>query len=173
MITTKPKKAPTKKAKAKAAPVTVKGYKGFDKDWKCRGFQFEIGKTYAHKGPVGLCKSGFHFCEAPLDCLNYYSIIDGHFAEVEASGVTDERGNDTKRAGSSIKIGARLSITARFPSSPIAPTPTPSRAPPSCRGSTATRSVRSRPQSSPCGRPIARASRRWARRRFRSRRTRC
>ena len=88
----------------------MKAYKGFDKDWKCRDFQYELGKEFVHEGPVRLCSSGFHFCEAPLDCLSYYNIIDGNFAEIEAEGVTDERENDTKRVGSKISIKTKLSI---------------------------------------------------------------
>ena len=39
----------------------VKGFKGFNEDLTCRGFQYEIGKTYKHNGEVELCRSGFHF----------------------------------------------------------------------------------------------------------------
>ena len=40
----------------------VKGYKGFNQDLTCRGFQYEIGKTYEYNGEIELCSSGFHFC---------------------------------------------------------------------------------------------------------------
>ena len=101
---------PKKTKPATAAPATITAYKGFDANWRCRGYQFEVGKTYHHDGPVKLCEAGFHACEAPLDCLNYYSIIDGEFAAVELSGVSDEREKDTKRVGSSITIKAALNI---------------------------------------------------------------
>ena len=51
----------------------VKGFKGFDKEMKCQGFQFEVGKTYEHEGEVKLCNRGFHFCKNPLDTLDYYN----------------------------------------------------------------------------------------------------
>lgn len=59
----------------------MKGYKGFDKDLKCRDFQYEIGKTY-ETDEAKLCEKGFHFCEAPFDVLNYYAIVDdnGNFS---------------------------------------------------------------------------------------------
>ena len=44
----------------------MKMYKGFDKDLKCRDFQYEIGKTY-EEPTAELCEKGFHACEYPLD----------------------------------------------------------------------------------------------------------
>ena len=90
----------------------MKAYKGFDKDMKCRGFQYEEGQTY--ELPEGekakLCESGFHACEAPLDCFGYYKPYESVYHEVELDGVTDETGDDSKRVGSKIKVGARLDI---------------------------------------------------------------
>ena len=89
----------------------MKLYKGFDKDMKCLGFQFEEGQTYTHDGTPKLCNEGFHACELPLDCLRYYKPSDGSlYREVEMDGVTDERESDSKRVGKVIKIGARISI---------------------------------------------------------------
>ena len=51
----------------------MKLYKGFDKNMKCRDFQYEEGEIYTHPGTPKLCYEGFHACEVPLDCLNYYS----------------------------------------------------------------------------------------------------
>jgi len=91
----------------------MKAYKGFDKDMTCRGFRYEEGKSY--ELPDGetakLCESGFHACEAPIDCLAYYAPADAVYHEVELDGVTDETSDeDSKRVGSKIKIGARLDV---------------------------------------------------------------
>ena len=88
----------------------MKLYKGFNKDMTCRGYQFEEGKTYTHDGDVELCKSGFHACENPLDCFSYYNPAESIFREVEMEEVSPERKGDSKAAGKTIKIGARISF---------------------------------------------------------------
>ena len=87
----------------------MKAYKAFNHDMTCRGFQFEVGKTYTHAGEVSLCNAGFHACEAPLDVLGYYPPT-ALFAEVEMDGVSDEKSSDTKRVGKSITVKAGLNI---------------------------------------------------------------
>jgi len=89
---------------------TIKSYKGFDKDLKCRGFQYEIGKEYEHDGPVEACKSGFHACEAPLDVFAYYAPATSRYCEVEQSGELSRDGDNSKIASSRIKIGAEIGI---------------------------------------------------------------
>jgi hypothetical protein len=65
----------------------MKGYKGFNKELKCRGFQYEVGKTYECKGRVVLCENGFHFCEDPKNIQSYYAdLTTCRYCEVEASG---------------------------------------------------------------------------------------
>ena len=64
----------------------MKGYKAFDKGLICRGFQYEVGKTYKHKGKIGLCESGFHFCKTASDCAEHYDHAISEFAEIEAFG---------------------------------------------------------------------------------------
>ena len=89
---------------------TVKGYKGFDKNLRCRDFQYEIGKEYETER-AELCREGFHFCENPHDVLNYYSAGDGNrFAVVEASEVSDEKGDDSKRVSKRISVKAEISV---------------------------------------------------------------
>ena len=90
----------------------MKAYKGFDKDMKCLGFQFEEGKTYEEK-EANLCKRGFHACLAPLDVLRYYAPCDDNgnlrnFHEVELDDVSDEKADDSKVVAKKIKIGAAL-----------------------------------------------------------------
>ena len=87
----------------------MKLYKGFDKNLRCKGFQYEIGKTY-ETDKAELCKKGFHACENPLDVFYYYSPSDSRYCEVELDDITAERGDDTKRVGRRIKIGAEIGV---------------------------------------------------------------
>ena len=85
-------------------------YKGFDKDMKCRGFQYEEGKTYHMPGAV-LCKEGAHACTMPLDVLGYYPPGDGSiYRMVELDEVCDEKSSDSKICAKTIKIGAEIGI---------------------------------------------------------------
>ena len=86
----------------------IKAYKGFDKDMKCRGFQFEEGKEYEEQ-KAKLCEKGFHACEAPIDCLKYYGPATSIYREVELDA-TDEKSDDTKRVGKKIRIGAKIDV---------------------------------------------------------------
>ena len=89
----------------------MKAYKGFDKDLKCRGFQYEVGKEY-REDKADLCNTGFHACENPLDTFGYYAPGNGsRYCEVELDDVSDQKdGSDTKRCGKVIKIGAELDV---------------------------------------------------------------
>ena len=85
-------------------------YKGFNKDMTCKGFQYEEGKEY-HEEEAIVCKKGFHACEYPLDCFNYYNPAESVFREVElGEDAYGGDGNDTKKCSKSIKVGARLDI---------------------------------------------------------------
>ena len=89
----------------------MKGFKGFEKDFSCRGKQYEENTTYEEHG-VGCCHKGvMHFCEDPWEVLNHYDLVDengdfSEFAEVEALGSVWNDGE--KRATNKIHIGAKL-----------------------------------------------------------------
>ena len=89
----------------------IKAYKGFDKDLKCRDFQYEIGKTY-EEPTAELCNSGFHACEYPLDVFAYYAPGDmSRYCEVDLDDVSDKKGNDdSKRCGKKIAVKAEIGI---------------------------------------------------------------
>ena len=81
----------------------VKGFKVFNRDWTCRDFQYEVGKTYTLDGKLHLCGSGFHFCEKVADCFNYYKFDpDNCVAEIEALGEVVTEGD--KSATNVIRI---------------------------------------------------------------------
>lgn len=88
----------------------MKAYKGFNKDMTCRGFQYEEGKEYECEGKVKVCENGFHACERPLDCFEYYNPAESVYHEVELDGDISESTDDTKVAASKIKVGARLNV---------------------------------------------------------------
>jgi hypothetical protein len=92
------------------ADETITAYKGFDKDLKCRGFQYAIGETFEHAGPVEACSAGFHACEYPLDVFGYYPPAGSRFALVEQSGDIDRHGENSKVASRSISVKAELTI---------------------------------------------------------------
>lgn len=73
---------------------TVRGYKAFDPDWTCRGFQYEVGKKYIRYDKIILCENGFHFCRRLIDCFEFYPFLpETKIAVVEASGTIVESGN--------------------------------------------------------------------------------
>ena len=85
-------------------------YKGTDKDMKCRGFQFDLGKEYVEE-EAKLCDKGFHGCEYPLDVFTHYAPADSRFFVADLDGVTDEEEEgDSKRAGTKIKLRAEIGI---------------------------------------------------------------
>ena len=88
----------------------MKGYKVFNKDWTCRGFQYEVGKTYEMKKAPVCCNRGFHFCGKLIDCFNYYHFdSENKVAEIEALGAIDDDGNEGKYCTNKIKIVRELS----------------------------------------------------------------
>lgn len=90
----------------------VKGYKIFNYDWKCRGFQYEVGKTYTHKGKLELCGAGFHFCTRLEDCFQFYDPISwNHIAEVEALGKVIYDNDLPKCVTNKIRIIKEIELT--------------------------------------------------------------
>ena len=88
----------------------MRGYKVFSPDWTCRGFQFEVGKTYEENVTPLCCKRGFHFCTELKDCFNYYLFdSDNKVAEIEALGDIDTESNTSKHCTNKIKIVRALS----------------------------------------------------------------
>ena len=85
-------------------------YKGFDKNLKCRDFQYEVGKEYEMDGDIKCCERGFHACESPLEVFDHYDMLNSRFAEVEQSGEIDKEKNSTKVCSSRIKVKAELKL---------------------------------------------------------------
>ena len=85
-------------------------YKGFDKDLKCRDFQYEVGKEYEMDGDIKCCERGFHACESPLEVFDHYDMLNSRFAKVEQSGEIDKEENSTKVCSSKIKVKAELKL---------------------------------------------------------------
>ena len=88
----------------------ITSYKGFDKNMKCRGFQYEVGKEYEMDGEIKCCKQGFHACKSPMEVWDYYDMLSSRYAEVEQSGKIDKEENSTKVCSSRIKIKAELKL---------------------------------------------------------------
>jgi len=103
-----PKKTPPAPA---SEPATITAYKGFDANFRCRDFQYEVGQTYEHKGDVVACRSGYHACEHPLNVFAYYPPAISRYAEVTLAGaMAREEDGDTKIAAAKITINVEVSI---------------------------------------------------------------
>ena len=85
-------------------------YKGFDKNLKCRDFQYEVGKEYEMDGDIKCCERGFHACESPLEVFDHYDMLNSRFAEVEQSGEIDKEESSTKVCSSRVKVKAELKL---------------------------------------------------------------
>ncbi len=102
--------ATKKRTKAQPATEVVTAYKGFNQSLQCRGFQFEVGKTYEHEGKVEACASGFHSCEFPLDVFGYYPPASNRFAVVKASGRLSRHDGDSKIASATLTVEAEIGL---------------------------------------------------------------
>ena len=105
-------------AKTKKAETEIKAVKAFDHEFKCRGYQYEVGKTYEIEGDVEICRNGFHACdESPFDVWNYYPIIDDEgrltrYAAVSMHGNTQSEKDEkhSKIASAKITIDAEIRL---------------------------------------------------------------
>ena len=88
----------------------IKAYKAFNSDLTCKGFQYEVGKEYHHKGKLELCESGFHACPKPVDCFNYYPFdkMKTRVAEVLVRGKVKYEDAGVKLCASNIKVVREL-----------------------------------------------------------------
>ena len=85
------------------------GFKGFNNELKCRGMQYEVGKTFEEDKAI-LCNRGLHFCENPLDVLAYYSPDDSRYCTVEADDVSNQKDDDSKRVCKKLTIKAEIGL---------------------------------------------------------------
>ena len=87
----------------------MKCFKGFDKDLKCRDFQYEIGKKYTEE-KADICNYGFHACEFPMDVFNYYPPSYSRYCEVDLEANDQKSHDDSKRVGKKISVKAEIGI---------------------------------------------------------------
>jgi hypothetical protein len=85
-----------------------KGFKAFNKGLKCLNKQYEENTEYKISDKPELCSKGFHYCENPLDVLNYYDLCDSEFAEIEDLG--DTKTDNQKSVTNHIKIKGKIDL---------------------------------------------------------------
>ena len=85
-------------------------YKGMDENMRCRGKQYEVGKTYT-EDKADCCHAGMHACVNPLDVFRYYR-LDGknRFFEVECSGDVSKDDRDSKLACTELTIKGEMNF---------------------------------------------------------------
>ena len=83
-------------------------YKGFDENFCCRDFQYEVGKEYHITGDLKICKNGFHACKDLMNTFNYYQMGNSRFAIVKLWG--DVLYGDDKMCASDIEIVEELPL---------------------------------------------------------------
>ena len=91
----------------------MKGYKGFNKGLVCRGKQYAENTVFEEE-KANMCESGMHFCDNPIDVLDYYGFVNengelNEFAEVESLGETLHREN--KYCTTKLKVVAKFSFS--------------------------------------------------------------
>ena len=87
-----------------------KGYKVFNQYWECRGFKYEVGKTYTESFKPICCERGFHYCTDLKDCFNYYNFdLHNKVAEIIAHGEIDRKSDNSKCCTNKIEIVREIS----------------------------------------------------------------
>ena len=89
----------------------MKYYKAMNKDFTCKKFQYEIGKTYElpKDTEMKIHYSGFHFCDILNACFNYYYKNNSIICEVEPLGKVDRDISESILVTDKIKIVRQLS----------------------------------------------------------------
>lgn len=94
---------------SKSHPIIA--YKAFNKDFRCKGFQYKVGKEYHTDVDIRCCSVGFHACESPLEVLYSYRMLASRFAVVEQWGSVDREPHKTKVCSSDIKVVREISLS--------------------------------------------------------------
>ena len=101
----------SRKKPAASKAEAISAIKGFRADLTCLGFQFEVGKTFTHEGPVRACEGGFHCITGhPLAVFGFYAPAGSRFCRVEISGKTHSD-DETKTAAEILAVGHEIGIT--------------------------------------------------------------
>ena len=97
----------------KKEKVYMNGFKGFDKDLKCRGKQY-MENSVAEEDDAIICNKGIHFCKDPADVLDYYPMLDNdcNFNEFRKIQALDKCSTDDgkKFVTKKIKLAGKLSF---------------------------------------------------------------
>ena len=88
----------------------MKVYKATDENMKCRGLQYELGKT-VEEPVANLCNKGLHACTSPLDVLRYYEPGKGsRYFSADAEDVSDKKSDDSKIVCKKLTLEAEIGI---------------------------------------------------------------
>ena len=92
----------------------MKGYKIYGPGMICKGKQYAENTTFEEK-TVEICKKGMHFCKNPLDCLDYYPLInsEGKFSDItEVEALDNPETDDGKKyVSKNLRVGGKLTLT--------------------------------------------------------------